>query len=107
AALEAENKRRFTWVAVAAGVGLLLAIVALILAIGAGNQSTDDGQIADAVKRESRNTAREIEQQIEDETEQANQVLDDLRSSTKAAKEASAKAAEEAKASESGVAENA
>lgn len=91
-AFEAESRRRFTWLAVASGLGLVLSIAALILAIGAGNQSADDERIADAVKRESRNTAREIERQLRDETARANDVLDELESGTKTAREAGAAA---------------
>ncbi len=106
-AFEDEARRWHTWLAVAAGVGLLLSIAALVLAISAGNRSASDDRIADAVKRESRNTANEIERQIRDETARAEEVLDELESSTKTAREASAAAESAAEENGAGVEKNA
>ena len=77
--------RRALWLAIAGAIGLVVAIVALIIAISAKNASVSDAKVTAEVKRDAGLAVAGIHAQIQRDVVSANTVLRQLEAGSRAA----------------------
>jgi chromosome segregation ATPase len=77
--------RRALWLAIAGAIGLVVAIVALIIAISAKNASVSDAKVTAEVKRDAGLAVAGVHAQIQRDVASANTVLHQLEAGSRAA----------------------
>jgi hypothetical protein len=77
--------RRSLWLAIAGGVGIVIAIVALIVAISAKNATSSDARITAQVNRDARLAVAGVHSQLQHDVASATAVLRQLEAGSTAA----------------------
>lgn len=82
---EAGGDRRFWWLAIAGGVGIVIAVVALIIAISAQNATNNDAKVTAQVKEDARLAVAGVHNQLRHDVTSATNVLRQLQAGSSAA----------------------
>jgi hypothetical protein len=98
--------RTSTWALVVGGLGVVVAIVALVIAIGAKNDTRDDTQLTKAVNAQAAQAVDSVRGELKRDVRAANTTLVRLRASSAAAKRTRVALKRATGANSSGVANN-
>lgn len=94
------------WALAIGGIGVVVAIVALIFAVGAKNDTNDDVRVTAAVERQVRAAVASVQGELQNDTRSAEDVIARLRSGASAAARTRRSLQREANANRAGVAVN-
>ncbi len=78
----ASMDRRSIWLAIAAGVGIVIAIVALVLAVSAKNATSNNAKVTAQVKQDARLAVAGIHTQLQHDVASATTVLRQLQAAS-------------------------
>lgn len=101
------ENRRALWLAIAGGVGIVIGIVALIIAIDAKNATKSDKELTAEVNKQAQVAVAGIRGQLDRDVARASAVLTTLRATSKTAKATREQLRQDVGRNRSGVAANA